>query len=383
MTSEQQRLLLLICSLGCMLCGSVGCKEANQATSATVKPPVLAIQPPSQPLGLVSGSGLLGSADFGELRSSTYRVRNNSSQSITLKVIDKSCSCAGVQLPETTVAPGKEAEIILHWLPKADVLESTTVRIWADIGDSANNMKIRLEATGTIEPKIQVSFPRGSLDFGKLTLVELEQSRRVVEVYSQQSAFPSPECQCNLTGLEILQVETLPSDRLTNLQAKAGYRIVLRPTKMLPHGEFHAQLSVLTSLKKQPIMLDITGHLLTSVVSLNQEKIQLPPRLSLQTGYRVPSLTVNVRYGLCKNIVVESVTPDLFDTRVQKINESTWRIELSLCRDAGKLQSRFPPDQWQHLLRFGFDQGLITLKLDHPDLRIVTIPFNGSELIVE
>ena len=38
---------------------------------------------------------------------------------------------------------------------------------------------------------------------------------------------------------------------------------------------------------------------------------------------------------------------------------------------------------WQHLMQFGFDQGSITLKLDHPDVKSLTIPISGADLSKE
>ncbi len=375
-----QWLLALCC---CVF--TAGCGNETQATKPSITPPPLAIQSPAAPLELISGDGKLGTADFGEQRSCVYRIRNNQQQAVALKLFDKSCTCTGVQLPESPLEPGQEGIVKLNWSPKVDVLERSSIRLWAKVGDPANQERVVLEAQGTIEPKLMLALPRGPLDFGKLTLADLDQdrSRLVLEVYSIQTSFPSPTCKFNMPGIEVLQTEPLTPDRLTSLHAGSGYRLTIRPTKQLPHGAFLAQLSVQTSLKPTPLVLDLTGSLETSIISLSQDKLQLPPRLSLASGYRVPALTISVRYGTCKSCELVEVTPKLFDAKLSQINDNTWRLELSISKETSALQQRFTPEAWQQLMQFGFDQGSVTLKLDHPDVKSLTIPITGAELTKE
>lgn len=365
----------------CCLLSLLGCGNEKPAAQPSTPLQTPANQSQRLPLELISGDGKLGAADFGDSRSCEYRIRNNQPQPVTLKLIDKSCTCTGVQLPNAPIEPGQEVKVTLNWSPKVEKLERADVRLWAKVGDPAQYDRVILEATGTIEPKVMVAFPRGPLDFGKLALADLGQDRNnlVVEVYSQQKSFPSPGCKLNMPGIEVVQAEPITSDRLATLAAGSGYRLTLRPTKQLAHGAFVAQLSVQTALKSNPLAIDITGNLETSIVSLSQEKLQLPPRLSLQAGYRVPALTITVRYGMCKSIEVTEVTPKLFDAKVTKVNDKTWRLGLSLSKDADALQKRFTPEAWQQLMQFGFQQGSVTLRLDHPDVKNLSIPIAGAE----
>jgi len=381
MTHRFHCLAWLVLSLCCGLLAA-GCSSETQVTKPSVTPPPLAIQPPAPPLELISGDGKLGTADFGEQRTCTYRIRNNQQQAVTLKLIDKSCSCTGVQFPDAPIGPGQEGIVTLNWSPKVDVLERSSVRLWAKVGDPTNQERVILEAQGTIEPKLMLALPRGPLDLGKLTLADLDQdrSRLVLEVFSRQASFPAPTCKFNMPGIEVVQTEPLTPDRLTTLNAGSGYRLTIRPNKQLPHGAFLAQLSVQTSLKPAPLLLDLTGSLETSIISLSQDKLQLPPRLSLTSGYRVPPLTITVRYGTCKSCELIEVTPKLFDAKVTQINANTWRLELSLSKETSPLQQRFTPEAWQQLIQFGFDQGSVTLKLDHPDVKSLIIPITGAEL---
>lgn len=366
----------------CFLVLLAGCNDDKQQTKSTTTTLTSITTSPRPALELLTGEGNLGTADFGDQRTVTYRIRNNMQQSIALKLLDKSCTCTGVQLPEQPIAPGQEGVVTMNWSPKVDAVERKTIRLWAKVGDAAREERLVLEANGTIEPIVMVAFPRGPLDFGKLTPADLEQDRSklVAEIYTQQSSFPQPVCKVNQPGVELLQIEPLTSDRLSTLKAGAGYRLTLRANKQLPHGAFVVPLSIETTLKKTPLMLDVTGSLETSIVGLSPERFIPPPRLSLKEGYRVPAVSLTVRYGSCKSCEVAEVIPKLFDAKVVQVNEKTWRIELTLSKETDGLQQRFTPQAWKHLMEYGFEQGSVTLKLDHPEVKSLTIPITGAEL---
>lgn len=359
-----------------------GCGDDKAAMKSSVAPPVMAIGSARPMLEVVAGDGQLGAVDFGEKKTCTFRLRNNQPQSMTLRLVDKSCTCAGVQVPTEPVAPGQEATVTLTWSPKAEVLESSSVRLWAEVADTQGKNRQRLEAVGTIEPKVMVAYPRGPLDFGKITPGDLEheQTRLVVEVYSKQQAFEAPLCNLNVPGLVVASSEPLTADRLSLLQAKGGYRLTIRPSKELAHGTIQGQLAIQTAIKPAPLVVDIAGSLDTTAISLSQDRLQLPPRLSLTSGYRIPALTLTSRFGNCTKCEVLSVTPKLFDTKVSQVNEKTWKLEVMLSKDIAQMQQRFSSQDWQQLMDFGFEQGSITLRLDHPDVKTLTIPITGTQL---
>lgn len=367
--------------LVCLLLVGLGCSDKS-AVKSSAAPPALAIGSPRSPLELIAGDGRLGSADFGEQRTCAFRLKNNLPQTMTLRLVDKSCTCAGVQMPTGSIESGQEATVTIIWSPKAQVLETSTVRLWAEVADATGQYRQRLEANGTIEPLVQIAFPRGPLELGKITPADInqDQTKLIVEVYSRAQSFDPPQNKLNIKGIQVVSTETLTTDRLNALQAKAGYRLTIRPTKDLTHGSIQAQLDIQTSLKPQPIQLDITGSLETSAISLSIDKLQLPPRVSLQSGYRLPGITLTTRYGACTRCEVAQIIPNLFDVKIQQLNDKTWKLEVSLTKDISQLQQRFTPHDWQQLLDFGFDQGSITLKLDHPDVKTLTIPITGSQL---
>ncbi|MFO0815679.1 MAG: hypothetical protein U0796_20875 [Gemmatales bacterium] len=363
------------------LASLLGCEKAPAPTVAYIPPPTVASVPST--LVIVSGNGQLGAGDFGEPRQCTFVLRHQLAAPVRLQVMEKSCTCAGVKLITQPVPPGQDTEVTLIWIPKVEALETSQVRLWADVADESGKHRVRLEATGTLEPRVQVVFPRGPLDWGKFSLEELSHSslQRVVEIYSRKDAVDQPVIAFTQPGMELVSIDALAADRLASLGAKGGYRVTVRPTIQLPHGSFAFDMHVKLAGKKLPIVLPLSGQLETSAISTNVEKITLPPRLSLQAGYKVPVVIVASRFGELKQCEIVQLSPPIFDAKVSKTNEKTWRLELQLIQDEARLRKLTTPEVWNQLCEHGVEAGSVTLKLDHPQIKFLTVPMSGSQLI--
>lgn len=377
-----------ICSLAIVIAAS-GCQRPSPSsiasTSVTTSVPLTAAKTNTSPLEVVAGDGNLGSADFGEERTCSFKIRNNLNQAVTLELKNKSCTCASVNISPNVLEPSQDCTVTLLWTPRAEVLESSTFRIWAEIADTSTQQQVRLEATGTLDPLLMVAFPRGPLAWGKIALADLEKDtiQLVAEVYSRKNNFNTTEVKFQSPGLEVVSVTPLAADRLQDIQAKGGYRITVKPNKELSHGEFHQELTVVTSLRSKPLTIPATGIYDTSSISISTEKINLPPRLSVLQGYRIPPITLTVRIGEARSCELVDISPGLFQGKVSKVNDRTWKVELSLIQDVALLKQRFSPNEWKKLCYYGFDTGHIQLKLDHPDVKMLTIPMTGSLLVAE
>jgi hypothetical protein len=361
-----------------------GCGQDVAKQTAPSQPPPLAIASNRSTLEVVAGDGQLGTADFGEQRQCTYTLRNNSAQGMRLRVTDKSCSCSGAKLEPEVIGPGQTCLVTLLWTPKVEVLETSTTRMWTEIRDQDGSGVVRLEGNGTLEPKVRFAFPRGPLDFGRLDLAELNNPARtlVVEAYSVRENFQMKRLSAVPDGVQVVDnPEPMTADRLTQLQARTGYRITLKPTRGLPTGQFLGHLHVETSLSPVTLMVPLSGAFETGVISLSSERVEFPPRLDLRQGYRVPPLTLTVRQGTCSSCEVVALTPPLFQHKVTKLNEKTWRIELNLPPGLSGEQTNLAQSRWNDLLSFGFEHGLVTLKLDHPEVKTVQIPISGAQLM--
>jgi hypothetical protein len=353
-----------------------------------ITPPALAIgaKPNTPPLEIIKGDGNFGGADFGEERSCSFALRNNTQETMKLELGEKSCSCAGVRLQTTELAAGQTTEISLLWTPKAEALEPGIVRLWAELKADHLSKPIRLEATGKLEPKVQLAFPRGPLDFGKFSYDDLLNPARtlVIEIFSKHAPFQLQSVQSSLAGMQIIEpVGPLAADRILVLGAKAGYRIGVKPTAQTPHGEFNGNVRIKTNLNDRSLNVPFNGTFETSSISLSQERINLPPRIALKQGYRVPPIVVTVRYGTCKSCEVRTVSPNFLQVSVTQQSAKTWRVDVRLPATAQEIRSKLSEEEWRQLQAFGFDSGEITLQLDHPDVKQINIPISGCLLQLE
>jgi hypothetical protein len=372
---------LLVAVMGLPL---LGCSKDTAKSTAAVQLPPLAIAANRPALEVIAGDGQLGAADYGETRQCTFTLRNNATQTMQLSVANKSCTCSGLKLEPESIEPGQTCQVTLLWTPKVEVIDTMTTRLWTELRDQAGTHHIRLEATGLLEPKVRFAFPRGPLDFGRLDLAELDNPSKalVVEAYSLRDAFQIESLVANLDGVQLVGTpQPLSADRIAQLQAKSGYRITVKPTRGLPTGRFLGQVQLVTSLSPVPLHVPVSGSLETGVVSLSHERMELPPRLQLRDGYRVPPITLTIRHGTCSSCEVEAITPALFQHKVTKLDEKTWRIELTLPPGRKSIQTALTPEQWKEMLTYGFEQGLLTLKLDHPEVKLVQVPLSGALLV--
>lgn len=367
-------------TITCLLCCLLGCEKPAGATVAYVPPAVV----PSVAAGLavVSGDGQLGAGDYGETRQCTFVIKHQLPDAIRLQVAEKSCTCAGVKLTDQPIASGKETTVILTWVPKVEAIDTTQVRLWAELADDTGKHRLRLEATGKLEPKVQFVFPRGPLDWGKFSVAELAQPslERVVEVFSKTEALTQPDVTFSQPGMKMTAIDALATDRLASLNAKVGFRITVKPLGTLAHGPIAMDMLVKFPSRKLPITLPLAGQLESSAISVNVDKIVLPPRLSLATGYKVPQVLLTPRFGTVTRCEVVGVQPPIFEAKVTQV-EKAWKLELRLVQDGQQLQKAMSPELWQSVNEQGFETGSITLKLDHPEVKTFTIPMGGSLVV--
>jgi hypothetical protein len=159
--------------------------------------------------------------------------------------------------------------------------------------------------------------------------------------------------------------------------------VAVKPTEQLPHGEFSGSVRIKTSLNDHPLTVPFHGTFETSSISLSQERINLPPRLALKQGYHIPPMILTVRYGTCKTCEVRSVSPAFLQVSVSQQDAKTWRLQVHLPATIDEIRSKLSDKEWRQLQAFGYESGEIILRLDHPDVKQVSIPISGCLLEFE
>jgi hypothetical protein len=140
---------------------------------------------------------------------------------------------------------------------------------------------------------------------------------------------------------------------------------------------------VKTNLLEHPLELPFQGTLETSAIGLSRDRIELPPRINVRQGYRIAPILVTVRHGACTRCEVLEVKPEFLHAKVTRQSETTWRLEVQLPAGESDVRNWISADAWRHLQAFGFEEGQITLSLDHAEVKQLVIPITGSHFQFE
>lgn len=333
----------------------------------------------------MAGSGHLGTADFGQTRTTEFTLRNTTAAPITLSVVAKSCACAAVEVRPATVPPGGMSTVRLRWEPQfrqVEALDDLAVRLWVDLGVASGGQTVRLEAEGVIVPRLMLHLPRGRLDLGRLDLADLKAGKEViVEVISRTEALATPpRVTTSHPSLEVTSVTSLPAERLAALRAKAGWRYGLRAGSGLPVGAWQETLRVHSDLYAVPLEAQIEGYVVAGAVSLQPDVLDLrTAALSLTKGYRCPPLRVALRFEEGRQLKLQRVEPSFLKAELRPIKTGEWEVVVSLPgNDAAR--AGLTPEQLEELLTFGFDGGAIVLTSDHSQAPLIHIPITGGRL---
>jgi hypothetical protein len=379
--------MLLLAVFGLALLA--GCSQNNNSEVADKKAapekPAPTADAPSE-LAVISGDGNLGEADYGQKRTTTFTVKNNTPQPLKLQVAEKSCACAGSEIRPAVLQPGETGEIILAWVPKLDQQEQLEdqplVRLWTEVA-ADNGQKLRLEAQGRIRPALHVNLPRGRLDFGRIDLADLKEGKKIIamEVFTREAKHQGFKLE-GLTSHKGLQLDPPPTplseDRLTALKATAGYRVSVKCVEGLPAGRFKELLRLKTDAYDRELEVSLEGAVETGAVSLEPEAFDLSAaHLSVERGYRAPPLKVMLRYESDRELKIKEVTPRFLKARAVRVKENVWSIELTLPKDAA---AHLTPAEWEEYSSYGFDSGSVICETNHSSVPQICIPIRGGRL---
>lgn len=369
---------------------ATGCSRND--TPPVIPPPVETAPRGPAALQVVAGDGTMQEADYGQQRSCTFTVKNVSGKPVTVRVVDKSCACAGAEVKKPQLGPNEQTEIVLNWVPKLDQLEQpgdAVVRVWADVqaGDAESD-KLRLEAKGRIKPTLFVNLPRGRLDFGRLDLADLNKHKELaIEVYTHDPAQKgfTLEPRSSSPGLQIVPPTPprLTADRLAALKAEDGYRITLRCAEGLPVGRFREIVRLKSSAYPQrDLEVAVEGTVESGAFSVTPPAVQLPEKINLARGYRCPPLEISLRGEPKRSLKVLKVEPKFLQVEVEpsKTRDNAWQVRVSIPAGEAELLKHVSPQELEELVSFGFEAGGITFQTDHTLLPTVRVEVSGAQL---
>jgi hypothetical protein len=379
---------LIFLASACLGCGA-GSGPSGTPDAATQTAPSSPPQTTDDAAGLtvVSGTGELGDADYGEIRSTQFVVRNQSRRTLTLFPAERSCECAGVEVKPATVAPGDTAVITIRWQPKLDQTLADYVRVRAVVqAQEDDRLRVPLEARGRIRPTLMLNLPDGRLDFGRLLLSDVKAGRKdlSVEVFTQlpekrnfslQVRSPSP-------GLQVTEPQPLPESRLQSQRAVAGYRFQVRPTEALPSGAFREAVQLQSdAYPDRQLEIVVEGVIENGAVGLSRDRIDLPARIPLSRGYICPPLEIELRGEPGRSLRIARVDPPFLQASLEAVpgKENLWRLQVRIPGGETELRKTLSADQLSDYLSFGFGSGAIVLESDHSRVPVLRIPVSPSQ----
>lgn len=377
-------LTVLILSVGCGSPGTTSPTGVSE-TSPSTKPVTTGLT--GEGLKVVSGDGDLGEADYGDVKTATFTVRNDSGMSLTLFAADKSCECAGVEVQPAQVPSGQTAAVTIRWEPKLNQYSTDYIRLRTTIqAVEAPRLSLPLEARGRIKPTLLLNLPKGFLDFGKLLLADVRTGRKelAVEVFTRH---PDKrdfrlEVKSLSPGLIVSAPEPLTADRLLSHQAVAGYRFVVRPTEALPAGAFRETVRLTSDVYPgRELDLTVEGMLEHGLVSLSRERIDLPAKIPLDRGYICPPLEVELRGEPGRSLKVAKVEPPFLAVTVEPVNgkDNVWRLQVRIPAGEKELRKTLSAEQLSEYVSYGFPSGAIVLESDHPRVPVIRVPVSPSQ----
>jgi hypothetical protein len=379
----------------------LGCaKDPTKDSSETVDKGTVSTTPATRPaetapsatgLVVVRGSGDLGTADYGEKRSTSFTIKNQTRKTVNLQVIHKSCECSALEVKPMELPAGDSAIVTMDWQPK---FHPTETKMHVDLlravirAKEDPRLEVTLEARGRIVPALQVSLPRGRLNFDRLELADLKTGKKelaavIFTTDAKHKGF-TLEARSSTPGIKLVppQPVRLDAAEMSQLGAVDGYRLNIRCAEGLPVGSFNELVRVKSSIYgNHELDLPVEGYVDAGAVSTNPPlaSVHLPEKIDLATGYRCTPITLTLNFEPGRMLAVESVEPAFLQVTTKKVMDNVWQINVEVPAGEAAIRKGLPAKQAEEFLVTGWDRGAITFKTDHSLVPVLKIPVDASQ----
>jgi uncharacterized protein DUF1573 len=346
--------------------------------------------PPPPPLAIVKGTGDLGRADYGDKRTTSFTIQNNTRKALTLQVIHKTCECAALGIKPAEVPAGETAEVTMTWVPKFQPSES---QIRTDLlravirAKEDSRLELTLEARGQVTPALQVSLPRGPLNFDRLELGELKTGKKELAalIYAKDPKHKgfTLEAKSSSPGIKLVppQPTRLDPAELAQLGAADGYRLNIRCTEGLAVGSFNEVVRVKSSVyPNHELELAVEGYVDAGAVTTAPPlaSVSLPEKIDLATGYKCPPITLTLNFEPGRTLTLEKVEPAFLQVTLKKVKDNVWQINVEVPAGEEAIKKGPSAAQAEEYLLTGWDRGVITFKTDHSLVPLFKLPVDAS-----
>ena len=214
-----------------------------------------------------------------------FTIRNEGKSSLTLEVLNKSCSCTSVDLSRRSVSPGQDAKVTMHWKPNNS---GGSYRQGVEIGtNDPTRPRFQLFVEGVYSAPViaqpnpvQINAFSGQEASNQTRIFYFEKEVVIREITSDDPEHFSATFVKSELSEENLKVNLLKS-------AKAVYDVTVTLKPGMPIGHFKNKIIVRSDSVLEPEMaIPVNGQVLGSLAISHRDYNEKTGVLNLGTTFR-------------------------------------------------------------------------------------------------
>ena len=214
-----------------------------------------------------------------------FTIRNEGKSSLTLEVLNKSCSCTSVDLSRRSVSPGQDAKVTMHWKPNNS---GGSYRQGVEIGtNDPTRPRFQLFVEGVYSAPViampnpvQINAFSGQEASNQTRIFYFEKEVAIREITSDDPEHFSATFVKSELSEENLKVNLLKS-------AKAVYDVTVTLKPGMPIGHFKNKIIVRSDSDLEPEMaIPVNGQVLGSLAISHRDYNEKTGVLNLGTTFR-------------------------------------------------------------------------------------------------
>jgi hypothetical protein len=200
-----------------------------------------------------------------ETDSHAFRVKNVGTAPLTLRVLETTCMCTDVELPSGPIAPGKAADVVLHWRAEG---QNVDYRHSAKLETSDPRQRsLILSISGQVRRIIQASPPE--IHFNRVLSHKSNEAQVVIHAYRHDDLA--------IVHHEFLHEETAnffqldwrplkPDEYADESGVRSGVLVTVATQPGLPLGPINQRVRLdFEALDLQPLELPIGGSVVSDI----------------------------------------------------------------------------------------------------------------------
>jgi len=259
-------------------------KVANRAPIEVETQPVVDSTKPHSSVAIDEETFNFGVFEKEQKGEHTFTVRNEGSTALTLKVLNKSCSCTSVDLSRSSIPAGQNAKVTMKWEPNN---AGGSYRQGVEIGtNDPARPRFQLFVEGVYSAPV-IAMPN-PVQINAFSGQEASNQTRIFffekEVVIREITSDDPEHFSATFVKSELSEENLKSNLLKS--AKSVYDVTVTLNPGMPIGHFKNKIIVRSDSDLEPeFSLPVNGQVLGSLAIISQDYNQKTGAMNMGTAF--------------------------------------------------------------------------------------------------